>query len=89
LTNNPYVKNCFGDFDKLKSYASNTEYNTYISITFHWNRKINLDKVYGFPLSEWGIIFINMTDYMEFNEKNSKTVLSTSISITDRKKFFY
>jgi uncharacterized protein with NAD-binding domain and iron-sulfur cluster len=88
LTNNPYVKNCFGDFDKLKSYASNTEYNTYISITFHWNRKINLDKVYGFPLSEWGIIFINMTDYMEFNEKNSKTVLSTSISITDRKSSF-
>ena len=87
-TNNPFVKNCFGDFNILKLYASNTKYNTYISITFHWNRKLNLDKVYGFPFSEWGIIFIYMTDYMQFNETNSKTVLSTSISITDRKSSF-
>ena len=87
-TNNDFIKNCFGDFNILKSYASNTEYNVYISITFHWNRKINLDKVYGFPFSDWGIIFINMTDYMEFDETNSKTVLSTSISITDRKSSF-
>jgi len=80
--NEDKVKYCFGDLD---NYAKNTEYNTYVSITFHWDREIEIPHVHGFPFSEWGLIFINMSDYMKFNEKSSQTVISTTLSILNVK----
>lgn len=64
----------------LEKYANDTGYYDYISFTFHWNKKLDLKKVYGFPLSDWGIAFIKLTDYMTFDEKNSKTVLSLGLT---------
>lgn len=83
--NEDKVKYCFGD---LENYAKNTEYNTYVSITFHWNKKIKVPHVHGFPFSDWGLIFINMSDYMKFNEKSSRTVISTTVSILNVKSKF-
>ena len=77
------VKNTFKNFDQLKEYAENTSYIDYISLTFHWNKKLNLPKVYGFPKSEWGIVFIVLSDYMTFEESASQTVLSCAITIPD------
>jgi len=82
---NEVIKNSFGDFDKLKSFAKNTAYIDYISITFHWNTKLDLPKVYGFPKTSWGIAYIVLSDYMTFNESASKTVISAAITITDKK----
>lgn len=79
--NEDKVKYCFGNLEK---YAVDTEYNTYISITFHWNKKVKVPMVYGFPYSEWGLIFINMTDYME----TQHTLISTTISILNVKSKF-
>lgn len=59
-------------------------YDEYIPITYHWNRKIKLPKVWGFPKSDWGVIYIVLTDYMKFNEPDSVTVISTCISMTDK-----
>jgi hypothetical protein len=81
---NNLIKNSFGDFDKLKSWAYNTAYIDYISITFHWNKKLDLPKVYGFPKTSWGIAYIVLSDYMSFNETASKTVISAAITITDK-----
>lgn len=58
-------------------------YRIYIPITFHWNTKLNLKKIYGFPRSEWGIAFVVLTDYMVLQEQDSKTVISTAITITN------
>lgn len=64
----------------LEHYANDTSYYDYVSFTFHWDKKLELKKVYGFPLSDWGIAFIKLSDYMTFDEKNSKTVISLALT---------
>jgi protoporphyrinogen oxidase len=75
------IQNAFGDFKKLKNWSRDTDYIDYISVMFHWDTVLNLDKIYGFPKTEWGVAFVVLSDYMEFNESQSKTVISTSITI--------
>lgn len=75
------IPNSLGNLEK---FAKDTKYIDYISISFHWNKKINLKKVYGFPKSEWGIAFIVLSDYMDFGNVNSKVVISTAITLSDR-----
>lgn len=75
----------FNDNDiNLDQYAQDTAYYDYISFTFHWDKTLDLKKVYGFPASDWGIAFIKLTDYMIFKEKNSKTVLSLSLTRSEK-----
>lgn len=64
----------------LNKYAIDTAYYDYISFTFHWNKVLDLKKIYGFPSSDWGIGFIKLSDYMIFQENNSKTVLSITLT---------
>jgi len=68
----------------LEKYAQDTAYYDYVSFTFHWNKTLDLKKVYGFPTSDWGIAFIKLSDYMVFKEKNSKTVLSITLSRSEK-----
>ena len=68
----------------LEKYAQDTAYYDYLSFTFHWNKTLDLKKVYGFPVSDWGIAFIKLSDYMVFKEKNSKTVLSITLSRSEK-----
>ena len=72
---------------KLLNYNDNTEYNEYISITFHWNYKFDIDNIDGLLVnnSSWGIISIILSDYMKFKEHNSKTVISCSITLVNNK----
>jgi len=71
----------------LTKYSKDTEYNENICITFHWNFKLNLNKkIYGFHSNtNWGIGAIVLSDYMNFKERNSKTVISCVITMTDIK----
>lgn len=57
-------------------------YNTYINVTFHWNKDLKLKPLMGFGLTSWGLAFFILSDYMKF--KTSKTVISSSISILDQ-----
>ena len=73
---------------KLINYNENTDYNEYISITFHWNYDFNFNNnIDGFIVnnSDWGIVFIILSDYMKFKERNSKIVISCSITLVDKK----
>jgi len=79
------IKNAFGDLNTLKTWAIKTRYIDYLSMIFHWDTILNLDKVYGFPKTEWGVAFIVLTDYMQFEETVSKTVISLAVTITDKK----
>jgi hypothetical protein len=76
------VQNAFVPFDDLKSFATKTAYNEYLSMTFHWDKPLSLDNIYGFPKTTWGLVFIKLSDYMHFDE--SGTVISLAITITDR-----
>jgi hypothetical protein len=73
------------DWGNIHDFANETAYIDYISVSFHWNKKLELKKVYGFPKSSWGIAFVVLNDYMKFDEDDSKTVISTAITISDRK----
>lgn len=69
----------------LEEYAFKTAYIDYISVSFHWDTDLKLPKIYGFPKSSWGVAFVVLSDYMKFEQVNSKTVLSTAVTITNRK----
>lgn len=81
LINSERLKNSFGDYNIMKKYSENTAYIDYISITFHWKEDLKLPKIHGFPRSYWGIVYIMLSDYMNFKETNSKTTLSVAITI--------
>lgn len=75
------ILNSFGNYYKMKEYSDNTAYIDYISMTFHWDKDLSLPKIYGFPHSHWGIVFIVLSDYMKMEEKTSKTMISLAITI--------
>lgn len=73
------VKNAFGDINSLKVYSMLTNYNKYIPLIFHWKKKYNF-KQNIISNTEWNIIYSIKSDYMEFNDKRSKTVMVLTIS---------
>lgn len=80
--------NAFGDLNNFIQWSQETAYIDYLSVTFHWDTKVILPKVYGFPKTSWGIAFIVLSDYMTFNEKTSQTVISTAVTISDVQSSF-
>ena len=69
----------------MKLFAKRAEYFTYIPIVYHFDKKINLPNVWGFPASDWGIAFVILTDYMKFDNPVSQTVISTCITLPDNR----
>ena len=65
------IKHAYGDHQSIKNWAYKSRYLTYITFAFHWNQKINLPKIWGFPSNQWGIIYIVYSDYMKFKHKDS------------------
>lgn len=80
LLQNTSQLNAFGDFNELKYFEKQTRYLQYICITFHWDEKQDIKKVWGFPDTDWGIAYIVLSDYMNFDNKESKTVISLAIT---------
>ena len=85
LINSPSNINTINDLD---IYSKNTKYNEYISITFHWNFKLDLETVSFINNSDWGVSSIILSDYMKFKENNSKTVISCNITRLDTKSTY-
>ena len=70
-------------FGNLSHWTPKATYNNDIAATFHWDTSLNLPLVWGFPTSEWGLISIPLTEYMNMNDDRSKTVISTCITYLD------
>lgn len=68
-----------------KEFVIDSLYDQYIPITYHWDKVIDIPKIWGFPESDWGVIVIVLTDYMKFKDKRSKTVMSVCVSLTNIK----
>lgn len=62
------------------SFVRDSMYNTYLSMTFMWKNKIPMKKLQGFPVSEWGIIFLVLSDYFQ---EEYPVMMSVSVSILD------
>jgi hypothetical protein len=87
LKNSNEAKNAFGNIKILERWGLQNSYFDYIPITLHWNKQLDLPKVQGFPSSDWGLAFIVLSNYMDFNDKieleNSQTVISTCITFPE------
>jgi hypothetical protein len=51
-----------------------------ISLTFHWNTKIDLPNIWKLPESEWELFYIVQSDYTYFNDYRSQTVIVVKIN---------
>jgi hypothetical protein len=78
------IQNSFGPFHLFKEWTYKTKYLDYISITFHWDKIITFNNIYGFPSSDWGIFMDVLTDSMTFSQTKSKTVITLAITILDK-----
>lgn len=62
-------------------YISNTKYIDYISIAFYWKDRVDLPPVYGFSNSDWGLVYIILSDYFK---PERGTLITTVITILDK-----
>ena len=88
LSNSDIYKDSFGIFTEFKNWVNKSTYANYIPVIFHWKNSdeinnINLANIWGFPKTEWGIAFIVLSNYMNFEDDRSKLVISTCITKTD------
>lgn len=83
------VRNCFGNFEELMAWSEKTEYIEYVSITYHFKDAIQIPDVNGATLdTDWGLISINLSDYMKDIEPDYKKLISIAITYTDRKSTY-
>jgi hypothetical protein len=73
--------------ENFSEWSKKTNYITYIPVVFHWNKKIDIRKAWGYPQTSWGVGYIVMSDYMEFNNNRSKTVISSLITIQNKSDY--
>lgn len=79
------LRNAFGNYNDFEIWAEKTKYIDYISITYHFKDKQETPIVNGLTFNtDWGIVLINMSDYMEKVEDGYSTVFSVAISICDK-----
>lgn len=78
------VRDSFMPYPQLLQFVENTNYIPYLSITFHWKTKQELPSLHGFPVGEWGVLFIVLSDYMDMDQEYSKTLISSGVSYLDR-----
>ena len=78
------LRNAFGNYYDFERWAEKTKYIDYISITYHYKNKLELSYINGLTFdTDWGILLINLTDYMENIENGYLTVISVAVSICD------
>jgi hypothetical protein len=81
--------NAVNAFDNnFEKFVLDNSYNEDISITFHWDKKLDLPKIWGFPKTDWVVGFIVSSDYTMFDDNYSKTVISCCILDVDRKSTY-
>ena len=82
LTTHTELGAAFGaEFDRFQQ---ETQYLPYISVIFHWRSALRVPKIWGYPRTSWGVGNIVLSDYMDFNDPRSRTVISAVITMSDR-----
>ena len=72
----------------LRTWSEYSSYITYIPVTLHWKKNISLPKIWGSTDTDWGIIFVVLSDYMTFVTEGSSVVISVTATLTDVKSSF-
>jgi protoporphyrinogen oxidase len=88
-TSDNKLKNAFGDFNQFREWCEKTEYNEYIAITYHFKDDLKLPKKHGMTFdTEWDIVCINLSEYMENIESKYRYVISVSITNVDKRSSY-
>ena len=87
ILKNSGIENSFME-SKFEKWVEDNSYIDDLGITFHWNVDLKLKKIWGFPKSEWGVAFNIISDYMNFEDDRSKTVISIAITMINSKSLF-
>lgn len=82
LFNKNHLKTGF--HDNFDQWAIDTNYIPYIPVVFHWNHRFPIKRAWGYPQTAWGVGYIVMSDYTDFQDSRSKTVISSLVSMVDR-----
>lgn len=80
MLNSSPRKDLFGPFDDVMAWAKRTAYLDYQCYTLHYASRLTLPKTFSFIRSEWGIICVVLSDYMNV----PGTMLSCAITLPDR-----
>jgi hypothetical protein len=78
----------YSSYNNIDQFVINNTYINDIPIVFHWKSKLDLPKKWGFPSTEWGIAYVILSDYMDFEDPRSQTVISTCITKLNVKSSF-
>jgi hypothetical protein len=70
----------YNGIKNIERVINETKYETYISIMFHWDEKFNIEGNGSSTNTNWNILYIIQSNYTHFDNKNSKTAISTAIS---------
>ena len=83
LTTHDELGAAFGpDLDRFQQ---KTEYLPYISVIFHWRSAFPVPKIWGYPRTSWGVGNIVLSEYMDFNDPRSRTVISAVITMPNHR----
>ena len=77
----PLLSGVVPDPRELSTFERRSRYDAYIPVAFHWDRKLELPNVWGFPDTPWGVISMLLSDYMKFRHPWSKTMISTCTTL--------
>jgi UDP-galactopyranose mutase len=69
------------------NWTKENSYFNYICLTYHYNKKIDFPKMWGFIQSKWDIVFIILSNYMDLTSTTepSKTIISIAITNVNMK----
>jgi hypothetical protein len=73
--------------NNFEEWSQQTNYITYIPVVFHWKKNIDIRRVWGYPQTSWGVGFIVMSDYMDFEDPRSVTVISAAITVLNKSEY--
>jgi uncharacterized protein with NAD-binding domain and iron-sulfur cluster len=62
--------------------------NEYLTVYFHWDCKLNLQDICEIPISDWGVVYNILSNYMYLNDSRSVTVISVAITLLYSKSTF-
>ena len=70
-------------FGPLETWTARSSYIVDLGATFHWDTALSIESTWGFPSSEWMLVYIILSEYMEFEDSRSQTVVSVCITNLD------
>lgn len=89
LLNDNNITNTFATNIDFNKWTSDNSYIDDICICYHWNSKLTIDDKWGMVRdSEWCICYKINTNYTDFQDNRSLTVISAVITNTDIKSKF-